>query len=265
MHRPFRFGVVTGNAQSHTEWVTLARKAEELGYATLLIPDRTTMGLAPFTALAVAAEATTALRIGSFVFCNDYRHPALLAKEVATLDLLSQGRFELGLGVGAGPVDYKQLGLPFESAGARVSRLEEALHIIKRLFSEEIVNFSGKYYTITDMKGLPRPVQKPYLPIFIGSAGKTDALDCRPASRYHCHHVQNDRTGGRSVGRDPAAKVGLGARSSWRAFRSIGTEPDGLLYRDHRQSSQRRFPDKRTSQFYTQHTDECRAGGCTSA
>jgi alkanesulfonate monooxygenase SsuD/methylene tetrahydromethanopterin reductase-like flavin-dependent oxidoreductase (luciferase family) len=89
MHRPFRFGVVTGNAQSHTEWVTLARKAEELGYATLLIPDRTTMGLAPFTALAVAAEATTALRIGSFVFCNDYRHPALLAKEVATLDLLS--------------------------------------------------------------------------------------------------------------------------------------------------------------------------------
>ena len=106
MYRPFRFGVVIANALSRTAFVTLARRAEELGYTTLLMPDRTITGLAPLTALAVAAEATTSLRVGSYVFCNDYRHPALLAKEVATLDFLSGGRFELGLGAGAGPFDY---------------------------------------------------------------------------------------------------------------------------------------------------------------
>ena len=98
--RPFRFGVVTGNAISHAEWIAKARKAEGLGYATLLVPDHITIGIAPLTALAVAAEATTTLRIGSLVFCNDFRHPAWLAKEAATLDLLSDGRFELGMGAG---------------------------------------------------------------------------------------------------------------------------------------------------------------------
>ena len=172
MHRPFRFGVVIANALSRTAFVTLARKAEELGYATLLMPDRTITGLAPLTALAVAAEATTSLRVGSYVFCNDYRHPALLAKEVATLDFLSGGRFELGLGAGAGPFDYGQLGLPFEKGEERVDRLEEALAVIKKLFTEESVNFSGKHYTITGMKGLPRPIQKPHPPIAIGGTGK---------------------------------------------------------------------------------------------
>lgn len=172
MQRPFRFGVVPSSTPSHKAWVEQARRAEALGYATLLLPDRTMMGVAPLTALAVAAEATTSLRVGSFVFCNDYRHPALLAKEVATLDRLSDGRFELGLGAGAGPMDYKQLGIPFESAGTRVSRLDEALSVIKQLFTEDVVNFSGKYYTITNMRGLPRPVQQPHPPIFIGGSGK---------------------------------------------------------------------------------------------
>src|SRR3989441_12368509 len=103
MQQPFRFGVVAAYAPSHTAWITTARRAEELGYATLLIPDRATIGsLAPLTALAVAAEATTVLRIGSYVFCNEYRHPVLLAREAATLDLLCDGRFELGLGAGVG-------------------------------------------------------------------------------------------------------------------------------------------------------------------
>jgi probable F420-dependent oxidoreductase len=130
------------------------------------------MGIAPFTALAVAAEATTSLRVGTFVFCNDFRHPAVLAKEAATLDLLSEGRFELGLGAGVGPSDYNQMGIPFESAGTRVSRLEESLQIIKHLFTEEVVNFSGKYYTITGMRGAPRPVQQPHPPILVGGSGK---------------------------------------------------------------------------------------------
>jgi probable F420-dependent oxidoreductase len=173
MHRPFRFGVVAAYAPSRTAWITTARRVEELGYSTLLMPDRVNIGsLAPLTALVVAAGATTSLRIGSYVFCNDYRHPVLLAREAATLDLLSEGRFELGLGAGVGPSEFQQLGIPFANAGTRVSRLEETLQLMKRLFTEETVNFTGKHYTITEMKGYPRPVQKPRLPILVAGAGE---------------------------------------------------------------------------------------------
>ena len=172
MNRPLRFGVVVSQAPSHTAWITTARRVEELGYATLLVVDRIGMGIAPFTALAVAAEATTSLRVGTFVFCNDFRHPAVLAKEAATLDLLSEGRFEPGLGAGVGPSDYNQMGIPFESPGTRVGRLEESLQIIKQLFTDEVVNFSGKYYTITGLRGVPSPVQQPHPPILVGSSGK---------------------------------------------------------------------------------------------
>ena len=172
MPHPFHFSVVISAAPSRTAFITLARRAEELGYATLLMPDRTITGLAPLTALAVAAEATTSLRVGSYVFCNDYRHPALLAKEIATLDFLSCGRVELGLGAGVGPFDYRQLGLPFSKGNERVDRFEEALSVMKLLFTEERVSFSGKHYTITAMKGLSRPIQQPHPPIVIGGAGK---------------------------------------------------------------------------------------------
>jgi probable F420-dependent oxidoreductase len=173
MQQPFRFGVVAAYAPSHTAWITTARRAEELGYATLLMPDRANIGsLAPLTALAVAAEATTVLRVGSYVLCNEYRHPVLLAREAATLDLLSEGRFELGLGAGVGAAEFQQLGIPFANAGTRVGRLEETLQLIKHLFTEESVNFSGKYYTITEMKGYPRPVQKPRLPLLVAGAGE---------------------------------------------------------------------------------------------
>lgn len=173
MHKPFRFGVVSGGFAAPDAWIAQARRVEALGYASLLMPDRPSIGgFALFSALAVAAAATTSLHIGSYVFCNDYRHPAMLVKEVATLDALSGGRFELGLGAGVSDSDYQQMGLPFESAGTRVSRLEEALLIIKQFFTGEEVNFSGKYYTITGMKALPRPARKPHPPIFIGSSGK---------------------------------------------------------------------------------------------
>jgi probable F420-dependent oxidoreductase len=129
-------------------------------------------GLAPLTALAVAAEATTALRVGSYVFCNEYRHPVLLAREAATLDLLSEGRFELGLGAGVGPSEFQQMGIPFANAGTRVGHLEEALQLMKQLFTEETVNFSGKYYALTGMKGYPRPVQKPHMPLLVAGAGE---------------------------------------------------------------------------------------------
>src|SRR6266404_9017649 len=173
MSRPSRFGVVAAYAPSHTAWISTARRVEELGYATLLMPDRANIGgLAPLTALAVAAEATTSLRVGSYVFCNGYRHPVLLAREAATLDLLSDGRFEPGLGTGVSSSEFQQMGIPFGSPGARVDHLEETLQIMKRLFTEETVSFTGKYYTITEMKGYPRPAQKPHPPILVAGAGQ---------------------------------------------------------------------------------------------
>lgn len=173
MPRPFRFGVVTVYAPSHTAWVATARRAEELGYSTLLMPDRANIGsLAIMPALAVAAQATMTLRVGSYVFCNPYRHPVLLAREAATLDLLSDGRFELGLGAGVESNEPQQMGMPFGNAGSRVGQLEEALQLIKGLFTQETVNFAGRYYTVSEMKGYPRPVQQPHPPILVAGAGE---------------------------------------------------------------------------------------------
>lgn len=173
MSRPFRFGLVAASAPSRAVWVDLARRAEELGYATLLVPDRTSMGiLAPMPALAVAASVTNSLRVGSYVFCNGYRHPVLLAREAATLDLLSEGRFELGLGAGVSSTESEQMGIPFASAGTRVGHLEEAIQVIKQLFSEELVNYNGKYYTITDLRGHIKPAQKPHMPMLVAGAGE---------------------------------------------------------------------------------------------
>ena len=170
--RPFRFGVVAESAPSSEQWITLVHKAEDLGYATFLLADHYVNEFPPIAALMAAADATSTLRVGSFVFDNDFRHPALLAKEVATLDLLSGGRFELGIGAGWHRDEYEQVGLPFESAGVRISRLEEALHIIKQFFTEEAVTFAGSYYKVTDLQAFPKPFQRPHPPIFIGGGGK---------------------------------------------------------------------------------------------
>jgi alkanesulfonate monooxygenase SsuD/methylene tetrahydromethanopterin reductase-like flavin-dependent oxidoreductase (luciferase family) len=118
-------------------------------------------------ALAVAASVTTSLRVGRYVFCNGYRHPVLLAREAATLDLLSDGRFELGLGAGVSSTEFEQMGMSFASASARVGQLEETIQVIKQLFTEETVHFSGKYYTLTAVKGNIKPIQKPHMPILI--------------------------------------------------------------------------------------------------
>src|ERR1700730_17506903 len=172
LKKAFRFGVVTGGHASRSAWITLAQRVEELGYSSLLVPDVLGTPLATMTALTVAATSTTALRLGSYVFVNDYRNPALLAREIATLDQLSDGRVELGLGAGNWPGEYQQLGMPFDPAGTRVSRFAEGLSIIKQFFTAETVNFSGNYYTIEGLRGLPRPMQQPHPPILIGSSGR---------------------------------------------------------------------------------------------
>lgn len=170
--RPFRFGVAAESAPSRDQWTTLVRKTEDLGYATFLLADHFVNEFPPIAALMAAADATSTLRVATFVFDNDFRHPALLAKEAATLDLLSGGRFELGIGAGWHRPEYEQVGIPFDPAGVRISRMEEALQIIKQFFTEEKVSFSGNHYTITDLQAFPKPQQRPHPPIFIGGGGK---------------------------------------------------------------------------------------------
>ncbi len=170
--RPFRFGVARESAPSREAWTRLVQQAEDLGYATFLLADHYVNEFPPIAALMAAAHAANTIRIGSFVFDNDFRHPAQLAKEAATLDLLSGGRFELGIGAGWHRPDYEQVGLPFEPAEVRIDRLAEAVTIIKHFFTQESVTFAGRHYRVTDLKAFPKPLQHPYPPLFIGGGGK---------------------------------------------------------------------------------------------
>src|SRR5438067_8618805 len=133
--KKFRFGAQIASARSREEWVAKARKVEDLGFSTLFMPDHFGDQLAPIPALMAAADATTTLRIGSLVFDNDFRHPLVLAKEAASLDLLSDGRFDFGIGAGWMMSDYEQSGIPFDSPGTRIERMAEALTIFKRFFA----------------------------------------------------------------------------------------------------------------------------------
>jgi probable F420-dependent oxidoreductase len=174
---PFRFGVICEHMSSAGAWTATARQAEQLGYSTLyirdhFIPEPFGDQFAPMIALMAAADATTTLRVGSLVLDNDYRHPVMLAKEAATLDVLSHGRFELGLGAGWAKAEYQQAGISFDAPGVRVSRLEEAVHVIKGLFASEPLTFSGAYYRIDGLSGYPRPVHQPHPPILVGASGK---------------------------------------------------------------------------------------------
>lgn len=170
MH-PFRFAVTASNARDAAAWTTLARRAEELGYSSLLVPDHLGSQLSPIAAMAVAAAVTSRLRIGGFVFANDFRHPLVLAREAATLDLLSGGRLELGLGAGWRTADYRQLGLSYDAPGRRIDRLVEATGLVKRLLAGETVTHDGPHYRLGAARVWPRPVQLPHPPILMGGGG----------------------------------------------------------------------------------------------
>jgi probable F420-dependent oxidoreductase len=169
--KPFRFGVNVRNAGSPTDWLGLARKVEALGYSTLNLPDHLTARPAPLPALAVAAAVTTRLRVGTLVLNNDFRHPVLLAREAATLDALSGGRFELGLGAGYVKTEYDEAGLRFDRGGVRVERLGEAVALVKRLFAGEAVTFEGRHYRVAGHTIHPRPAQQPRPPLLVGGNG----------------------------------------------------------------------------------------------
>jgi probable F420-dependent oxidoreductase len=181
--RPFRFGVIVRNASSAKDFTELARRTEALGYSTLFVPDHfVDHELAPPVALAHAAAVTDTLRIGPLVLGNDYKHPVVLAREVGSLDLLSDGRLELGLGAGWMTADYDKAGLVLDPPGVRIARLAESITVLKGLLADGPFTFHGEHYRVTDLDGEPKPVQRPHPPFLIGGgAPRILALAAREA------------------------------------------------------------------------------------
>jgi probable F420-dependent oxidoreductase len=182
---PFRFAVQATNAAGGREWRDTVRKIEDLGYSTLFLADHylgpgpaqraahtPRQDLAPIAAMAAAAAVTRTLRIGCRVFCIDYHVPAVLAKEAATLDLLSDGRLELGIGAGWSGVEYDALGLDFDRPGRRIAKLAEVVALIRAHWQGDELDYSGDFVRVHGYAGRPRPVQQPHPPIMIGGGGQ---------------------------------------------------------------------------------------------
>lgn len=171
MH-PFRFGIQCRGPADRDGWPALARKAEDLGWSTLTVADHLDGGLAPVPALVVAAQATTSLRVGTMVLANDYRHPVVVAKEAATLDILTGGRFDLGIGTGWMTSEYVATGIPLDSPGVRVDRLTEAVAVLKGLWADGPHHAVGEHYSIHALDGRPEPLTKGGPPVLIGGGGR---------------------------------------------------------------------------------------------
>lgn len=178
-NKPFRFSIQASTAVSGAAWRELAHKAEDLGYSTLHVSDHYVDAasnggqcLAAVPAMAVAAAVTTTLRVGARVMCIDYHHPAVLAKEMATLDLLCDGRLELGLGAGWVKSEYEAMGLTMDDAPTRIARLAETVEFLKAFFTGDPLDVDGANVTAKGFKGEPRPVQQPHPPIIIGGGAR---------------------------------------------------------------------------------------------
>jgi probable F420-dependent oxidoreductase len=181
---PFRFAVQATNAAGGREWRDIVRKVEDLGYSTLFLADHylgpgpaqraariPRQDLAPIAAMAAAAAWTEKLRIGCRVFCIDYHVPAVLAKEAATLDLVSDGRLEMGIGAGWSEVEHTAMGLDFDRPGRRIAKLAEVISLLKAHWRGEELDCSGEFVQVRGYAGRPRPVQRPHPPIMIGGGG----------------------------------------------------------------------------------------------
>jgi probable F420-dependent oxidoreductase len=218
MH-PFRFAVQATKAKSAAEWRDLARRVEDLGYATLFVSDHYVgpgeaqremrlppQRLAPIAAMATAAAVTGTLRVGCRVFCADYHVPAVLAKEAATIDLLSEGRLEFGIGAGWSEAEYRAMGLTFAPPPRRVDKLEEVVALVKAHWGGEQMDLRGRYATATGYSGLPIPVQRPRPPIMIGGARKRVlSLAAREADIVSINNVPFDAVN--DAGRTPAQEA----------------------------------------------------------
>jgi probable F420-dependent oxidoreductase len=180
--KAFRFLADAFDASTTRELGERARAAEAMGITTLIQPDHLVPQLAPISYLATVAAVTERLRISAFVHNNDLRHPAVLAQELATLDVLSGGRLDIAIGAGWNEPEYRAIGLAFDPIRVRQARLAEAVAVLKGCFGEGAFSFSGEHYTITDYDAYPKPVQQPHVPFFIGGGGrKTLELAAREA------------------------------------------------------------------------------------
>jgi probable F420-dependent oxidoreductase len=167
--RSFRFGAKSVKATSAKEWTDLVRQAEDLGYASFSMDDHFGNQLAPVPALMAAADATSRILVGTHVAGVDFRNPVLFAKECATIDLLSEGRFTLGIGAGWSAKDYAAAGITQDDAGTRIERLGEAVTIMKGLWGDGPFSFEGRHYQVAENEGLPKPVSP--IPVMIGGGG----------------------------------------------------------------------------------------------
>lgn len=179
--RPFRFGVQSYSASSATDWLDQARRAEDLGYSVFHTADHhigpgpaldaTNHGVQDFAAvpaIAAAAAATTSIHVGCRVFCTDYRNPVVFAKELATLDVLSNGRLEIGLGCGWLANEYEAIGIEFDPPGRRIDRMVETLAVIRAHFGDGMVDVQGEYVHAVGFEGVPKPARPGGPPIMIG-------------------------------------------------------------------------------------------------
>ncbi len=170
MH-PFRFGITGGLLTEPHEFVELGVRAEELGYHTVALPDHLDEQCGPLVALTAVAAATSRIRLATLVLANDFRNPAVLAKELATLDRYSGGRVEWGIGAGWKTTDYEKAGIPHDRAGVRIARLAEAITVMKQCFADGEFSFSGAHYDIASLDGLPKPVQRPHPKLMVAGGG----------------------------------------------------------------------------------------------
>jgi probable F420-dependent oxidoreductase len=170
--RPFTFIADALDAEDAQTLTERARHAESIGVTTFAVPDHLVPMPAPIPYLSTVAAVTERLRLTAFVHNNDLRHPAVLAKDLATLDRYSGGRLDVAIGAGWNKPEYDAIGLPFDPVGTRVARLAEAVTVLKGCFGDGPFSFDGEHYTITEYDAYPKPVQKPHPPIFIGGGGR---------------------------------------------------------------------------------------------
>jgi probable F420-dependent oxidoreductase len=197
--RPFEFLADARSIVGGAELAASARRAESIGYHAMVVPDHLIPQLGPISTMAWVAAATERLRVSAFVLNNDLRHPAVLAQELASLDVLSGGRLDVAIGAGWNKPEYDQIGLAFDRTPVRQARLIQAVAVLKGAFADGPFSFTGEHYTITDLDGQPKPVQKPHPPFLIGGGGRrTLEMACRegPDHRPRAAHpaVGQDRS-----------------------------------------------------------------------